>query len=159
MKKSIKTAIFVSAVAAASLGGLKAYDLNMRSDVSNSDLLLIENLTALTEGKTTKSSTNCGQTVRVRAAHDGACYRPRYSTCACTDPIHVKIYECYFSNVDWDFDHSMYRCFNMPVERYLKEKTWTASFSQDEECNYIHAKNQPESQNNHIITAIKETNR
>ena len=41
MKKSIKTAIFVSAVAAASLGGLKAYDLNMRSDVSNSDLLLV----------------------------------------------------------------------------------------------------------------------
>ena len=70
--------------------------------MSDSDLLLLENITAISESKTGKS----GQIVRVRAAYEDPCWRPKYTSCECTDPQHKKDgWDCYFSHVKWKKDH------------------------------------------------------
>lgn len=49
MKKTLKTAIFAFAVVAAGLSGYKAYDAYQLSNMSETELLLAENLSALSE--------------------------------------------------------------------------------------------------------------
>ncbi|MBO4397302.1 MAG: hypothetical protein J5805_02070 [Bacteroidaceae bacterium] len=151
MNKKLKATLYTFALVVAGYGSVKAYDAYQVSNMSDSDLLLLENISAISESKPGKS----GQTVRVRAAYEDPCWRPKYTSCECTDPQHKKDgWNCYFSHVQWTKDHDMFRCFNMPVERYLEEGTWTAAYPEDEICAYLQASSKPAASDNHIIRSF-----
>ena len=138
-KKFLKSFVAFAAVAVAGLGSYKAYGSYTDADMTEDDVLLSENVLALS-----LSENLSGQKVRVRAEDLGYCWNNSNQIVQCS------LYEgCQVCIEGWIRGAKQYRCFDMPVERYREEKTWTASIPSDEDCSGYVGKSKPEAKTSH----------
>lgn len=76
MNKKIKAAMLVAAVATVGLGGYKTYNAYQVNNMSDADLLVVENLSALSDPGTSSSS----RLVKVADDPEGYCWKPVVKT-------------------------------------------------------------------------------
>ena len=132
-KKFIKATLAVAAIAAVGLSSYKAYGSYTAANMSEEELLWAENVLALSHPENLS-----GQKVRVRAEYLGYCWTNYSQIAQCGSCAGCNVYI-----EDWEKGAKQYRCFDMPVERYRKETTWTASKPTDEDCSGYVGKSKP----------------
>lgn len=72
MNKKIKATMLVAAVATVGFGGYKTYNAYQVNNMSDADLLVVENLSALSDPGTSSSS----RVIKVAGAETGYCWKP-----------------------------------------------------------------------------------
>lgn len=129
----------IAAVAIVAIVGKKTF----QSHAFESSDLLMQNVEALSLG----TSEYVDNKITVRRARAGSCWKKstNYSKC----PITEHGTNCRIYTIEWFFDHEMYHCMEISVEKYKKDGTWTLCKTQDVQCAGHKSSSKPQNETGH----------